>query len=65
MFGWLSRLADEGHRSETVAARWHMGHVVAYVGLIGGYICMIAFHLSAASRHRTSAARQDSARPGR
>ena len=55
MLGWLRRLSDESHRSEAVAARWHLGHAVAYVGLIFGYSCMIAFHLSAAARHRAAA----------
>ena len=55
MLGWLHRLADEGHRSESVAARWHTGHAIAYMGLILGYAGMIAFHLSAAARHRAAA----------
>lgn len=55
MLGWLNRLADESHRSETVAARWHRGHAVAYWILIAGYVCMSAWHLAAAARHRRTA----------
>ena len=62
MFGWLSRLSDESHSSELTAARWHVGHSFVYAILIGGYFCMIAFHLSAATRHRRAARLLDSAR---
>lgn len=58
MLRWLRRLADEGHRSETIAARWHRGHVVAYGILILGYCCMATWHLAAADRHRKAAARK-------
>ena len=58
MLGWLRRLADEGHRSETIAARWHVGHAVAYTALIAGYVCMTVWHLAAAQRHRKAAAQK-------
>lgn len=59
MWRWLRRLADEGHRSERIAARWHTGHALAYSVLIVGYVCMGAWHLAAASRHRQAAKRKE------
>ena len=58
MFRWIHRLADESHRSESVAARWHVGQALAYSGLILGYICMTVWHLAAAKRHRQAAAQK-------
>ena len=63
MFAWLRRLSDEGHRSEAVAARWHLGHAIAYGILICGYVCMGAWHLAAASRHRIAAKRKKGETP--
>lgn len=62
MWRWLGRLADEGHRSETIAAHWHRGHAVAYGMLILGYAGMILWHLAAAARHRRAARLLESAR---
>ena len=62
MFAWLDRLADESHRSETVAGRWHRGHALAYWILIAGYVCMSAWHLAAAARHARTARFLESAR---
>ena len=62
MFGWLARLADESHRSERVARRFHLGQAVVYGVLIAGYVCMISYHVSAAGRHRRAARLLDSAR---
>lgn len=62
MFGWLDRLADEGHRSETIARRWHIWHSILYVVLMASYAAMIVFHLSAAARHRRAARLLDAAR---
>ena len=62
MFRWLARLADESHRSERVARRFHLGQAVAYGVLIGVYFCMIAYHVSAAGRHRRAVRLLDSAR---
>ena len=63
MFAWLQRLSDEGHHSERVAVRWHTGHAIAYGLLICGYVCMGAWHLAAADRHRAAAKRKEGASP--
>ena len=63
MFGWLSRLANEGHRSEEVAKKFHMGQAIAYGLLIVGYVCMIAYHVAAAGRHDKAAKAKKKERP--
>ena len=59
MFGWLSRLAAEGHRSEEVAKKFHLGQAVVYGLLCLGYFCMIAYHWAAANRHREAAKKKE------
>lgn len=52
---WLGRLSDEGHASETRAAKWHIAHAAVYCGLIFGYLCMSFWHVAAARRHIAAA----------
>ena len=59
MFGWLSRLANEGHQSEEVAKKFHLGQAIVYGLLIAGYVCMIAYHLAAAQRHHEAAKKKE------
>ena len=57
MWKWLDRLADESHKSQIVAGRYHLGYVAAYGALIGLYACAMAFHWAAAKRHFRAADR--------
>lgn len=58
MWGWLDRLANEGHASERTATRWHLAQVGAYAMLIAGYVCMAFYHVAAAHRHARAAERK-------
>ena len=64
MLAWVKRLADEGHQSERIARRFHIGQAIAYGFLIAGYVCMISYHWAAAARHHQAAQRLNAARRG-
>ena len=62
MFNFLREFGQETHADETRAAKWHIGHAVAYGVLIGFYLVSIAWHIGAAARHRRTVRLLESAR---
>ncbi len=67
----IDRAADEGHRSERVAARWHRKHTRAYrwivglhFGLIACHAALIGLYLVAAEFHRAATRRHERAAEG-
>ena len=63
LFKLLREFASESHADERVAAKWHVGHAVAYGVLIVQYSLAIAWHLAAAGRHRAAAKRKEGETP--
>jgi hypothetical protein len=51
---WLDRIADESHRSHTIAARYHGSYVLVYLVLAGLYVGAASFHWAAVKRHQRS-----------
>ena len=55
MMKWLRTFASETHADERRARRWHLLQAVTYGMLIGEYLVAIAWHCTAARRHRIAA----------